>query len=101
MLSDCAEFVNLELMDTLDLIGNPLETDLTLEAFCMMACEKLMHLNGQVVTETARSRARKWCEESDAGFQVKEYVNELQSYYKKQAATPKASDRVRRAALEE
>jgi hypothetical protein len=90
-LSDCAELVNLELMDTLDLTGNPLETDLTLEAFCMMACEKLVHLNGQVVTETARSRAKKWCEESDAGFQVKEYVSELQSYYKKHA-TPKPAN---------
>jgi hypothetical protein len=87
-LSDCAELVNLELLDTLDVTGNPLDTDLTLEAFCMMACQKLLHLNGQVVTETARSRGRKWCEEADAGFQVKEYVNELQAYYKKHSSRP-------------
>jgi hypothetical protein len=92
-LSDCAELVNLEHLDTLDLTGNPLDTDLTLEAFCMLACGKLMHLNGQVVTDTARSRGSKWCEETDAGFQVKEYVNELQAYYKKQAASATQASR--------
>jgi hypothetical protein len=95
-LSDCAELVNLELVDTLDLTGNPLDTDLTLEAFCMLACRKLLHLNGQVVTDTARHRGKKWCDESDAGFQVKEYVSELQAYYKKQAAATKPGDRNRR-----
>lgn len=82
-ISDCAELVTLEDLTSLDLSGNPLEGDLTTEAFCMLACPHLSHLNGQVVTEIARTRASRWCEESEPGFQVSEYVQELQGYYSK------------------
>jgi hypothetical protein len=82
-ISDCAELVTLEELNALDISGNPLEGDLTTEAFCMLACPGLSHLNGQVVTEIARTRAGRWCEESEPGFQVSEYVKELQGYYSK------------------
>jgi hypothetical protein len=82
-ISDCAEIVNLFDLETLDISNNPLEGDLTVEAFCMLGCPQLTHLNGQVVSDVARARARTWCDESDAGRAIAEYVAELHSYYAK------------------
>ena len=64
-------------LETLDISNNPLEGDLTVEAFCMLGCPQLTHLNGQAVSDVARARARTWCDESDAGRAIAEYV----SYY--------------------
>jgi hypothetical protein len=82
-ISDCAEIVNLFDLETLDISNNPLEGDLTVEAFCMLGCPQLTHLNGQAVSDVARARARTWCDESDAGRAIAEYVSELHGYYSK------------------
>lgn len=82
-ISDTAEIVNLYDLETLDVSNNPLEGDLTVEAFCMLGCPQLTHLNGQAVSDVARARARTWCDESDAGRAIAEYVAELHAYYAK------------------
>jgi hypothetical protein len=82
-ISDTAEIVNLFDLETLDISNNPLEGDLTVEAFCMLGCPQLTHLNGQAVSDVARARARTWCDESDAGRAIAEYVSELHGYYSK------------------
>jgi len=82
-ISDASEIANFPELDTLDLSNNPLEGDLTVEAFCMLGCDHLTHLNGQLVSGAARARAKRWCDESEAGHQIVEYVEELKTYYEK------------------
>lgn len=82
-ISDTAEIVNAYDLQTLDATGNPLEGDLTVEAFCMLGLPQLTHLNGHVITEVARARARTWCEDEDTGRAIAEYVGELHAHYAK------------------
>merc|ERR550537_1670680 len=82
-ISDIAEIVNLKNLEKFNVSSNPLEGDLSVEAFCMLGCPQLTHLNGQVVSDVARARARTWCDESDAGRAIAEYVAELHAYYAK------------------
>jgi len=90
-ISDIAEIVNLKNLEKFNVSSNPLEGDLSVEAFCMLGCPQLTHLNGQVVTDVARTRARQWCEENSSGAAILDYVHDLHAYYTQPSMQVEAS----------